>query len=226
MYRALARFAQRWQGMLQAGRFVAGAGERRAAPTRRRVKRRYARPSAGATSAARGGPQGAMRAQKRMPYSLAGRRTTWCVSPGPRAAWTIRLTSDSGPPISTSAGTSRSPMCELTTSVSDVMSSVSAKRLTAQMESWPSTSRNGSRGGGAGPGGGRARRRLGPRRSVGRRGDEQSEPAARADARSRLNVGRLRRAAAVPAELDIGTGAVSVAWKGDETWAFDHEAFT
>jgi hypothetical protein len=30
----------------------------------------------------------------------------------------------------------------------------------------------------------------------------------------------------VAAELDVGTGAVSVAWKGDETWAFDHEAFT
>src|SRR4051794_11006771 len=67
---------------------------------------------------------------------------------------------------------------------------------------------------------------LGTRRSVGRRGDEQSEPAARADARSRLDVGRLRLAAAVPTELDVGTGAVSVAWKGDETGAFDHEAFT
>ena len=39
MYRALARFAQRWQGMLQPGRFVAGAGERGATPTRRAVKR-------------------------------------------------------------------------------------------------------------------------------------------------------------------------------------------
>ena len=63
------------------------------------------------------------------------------------------LTSDSGPPISTSAGTSRSPMCELTTSVSDVTSSSSARRLTAQIESWPSTSRNGSCGRRRGSGG-------------------------------------------------------------------------
>jgi hypothetical protein len=30
----------------------------------------------------------------------------------------------------------------------------------------------------------------------------------------------------VAAELNIGAGAVSVAWKGDETGAIDHEAFT
>jgi hypothetical protein len=34
------------------------------------------------------------------------------------------------------------------------------------------------------------------------------------------------RAAAVAAELDVGTGAVSLARKGNETGAFDHEAFT
>src|SRR5512133_2729177 len=67
---------------------------------------------------------------------------------------------------------------------------------------------------------------LRARRSVGRSGDEQAEPAARADARRRLDVGRLRLAAAVAAELDVWTGAGSVARKGDETWAFDHEAFT
>ena len=44
-------------------------------------------------------------------------------------------------------------MCELTTSVSDVSSSCSARRLTAQIESWPSTSRNGSCGLGAASGG-------------------------------------------------------------------------
>ena len=102
-------------------------------------------------------------------------------------------------------------MCELTTSVSEVSSSSSARRLTAQIESWPSTSRNGS---------------CGARRGVGRRGDEQPEPAARADARRGLDVGLHRRAAAVAAEVDVWAGAVSVARKGDETWAFDHEAFT
>jgi hypothetical protein len=30
----------------------------------------------------------------------------------------------------------------------------------------------------------------------------------------------------VAAEVDVGTGVVSVARKGNETWAFDHEAFT
>jgi hypothetical protein len=28
------------------------------------------------------------------------------------------------------------------------------------------------------------------------------------------------------AEVDVWTGTVSVTRKGDETWAFDHEAFT
>jgi hypothetical protein len=36
----------------------------------------------------------------------------------------------------------------------------------------------------------------------------------------------VRLAAAVPTEVDVWTGTVSVARKGDETWAFDHEAFT
>jgi hypothetical protein len=36
----------------------------------------------------------------------------------------------------------------------------------------------------------------------------------------------VRLAAAVPAELDVGTGAISMARKGNETWAFNHEAFT
>jgi hypothetical protein len=30
----------------------------------------------------------------------------------------------------------------------------------------------------------------------------------------------------MPAELNIGAGTISVARKGYETWAFDHEAFT
>jgi len=36
----------------------------------------------------------------------------------------------------------------------------------------------------------------------------------------------VRLAAAVPTEVDVWTGAFSVARKGDETGAFDHEAFT
>ena len=158
MYRALVRFAQRWQAKLQHGRFVAGAGER-GARRRMRMGGALGGRRRGRRARARGGPQGAMRAQKRMPNSLAGRSTTWCVSPAPRAACMMRLTSDSGPPISMSAGTSRSPMWR----VDDVglrgQQQLSARRLTAQIESWPSTSRNGS---------------CGRRRGVGRRRDEQA----------------------------------------------------
>ena len=111
MYRALVRFAQRWQAKLQHGRFVAGAGKRgcgadaiacgAGARPGRRPGRRAPR-AAGRTGRC------APRSGCRTPWP--GRRTTWCVSPGPRAACTMRLTSDSGPPISMSAGTSRSPM--------------------------------------------------------------------------------------------------------------------
>ena len=154
MYRALARFAQRWQAKLQLGRFVAGAGKRGATPTRR-VFRRRARPGRrpGRRAPRAAGRRGrcAPRSGCRTPWPGAGRHGASRRGHGPRAR--RRLTSDSGPPISTSAGTSRSPMCELTTSVSDVSSNCSARRLTAQIESWPSTSRNGSCGLGAASGG-------------------------------------------------------------------------
>ena len=102
-------------------------------------------------------------------------------------------------------------MWELTTSVSEVSSSSSARRLTAQIESWPSTSRNGSCGVGAASG-----------------GAETSSPSPqRVHTRDAGWMSACTgRAAAVAAEVDVWTGAVSVARKGDETWAFDHEAFT
>ena len=102
-------------------------------------------------------------------------------------------------------------MCELTTSVSDVSSSClgqAADRADRELAV------------------DQQERVLRARRGFGRRRDEQAQPAARADARGRLDVGRTRLAAAVAAEVDVGTGAVSVARKGYETWAFDHEAFT
>ena len=52
------------------------------------VRLRMLLPSPRTISAARGGPHGPIRAQKRMPYSSVGRRTTSCTSPSPRAAWT------------------------------------------------------------------------------------------------------------------------------------------
>ena len=64
------------------------------------------------------------------------------------------------------------------------------------------------------------------RRGVGRRGDEQARArsarrrATRAGCRPRRRRGRSGR------RSGRWTGAVSAARKGDETWAFDHEAFT
>ena len=102
-------------------------------------------------------------------------------------------------------------MCELTTAVSEVSSSCLGQAADAADRELAVDQQE---------------RVLGARRGVGRCRDEQPQPAARADARRRLDVGRLRLAAAVAAELNVGAGAVSVARKGNETWAFDHEAFT
>ena len=122
MYRALARFAQRRQAMLQPGRFVAAAGERGATPTPTGVggalgpavgedDERGARRAAGGDARPEADAVLLGRAQDDVVHlARAAGRVDDQVDQRLRARRSRRR-----------PGTSRSPMCELTASVSDVI---------------------------------------------------------------------------------------------------------
>src|SRR5690349_301609 len=101
------------------------------------------------SSAARGGPQPAMRTLRRTPNVLAGRTTVRVTPPSPRDAQMIAAARPAPPLFSASAGTSRLATGTLTASISGVASSRSAAADTAHTDSVWSSTRNGSPGLGA-----------------------------------------------------------------------------